>query len=388
MESKVKNSVSLLRWAVTGMGPELHEADWIEILRLAKQYQITLLVLEGAEKAQISVPAQILASLSPLIGKLLLLDQKQRSEAETIFNAFSAAGLDYAPLKGIRLKTIYPDPAARSMGDIDILLRREQLEQAIAVMRDLGFEMEKETPHELVFHRGGVEIELHKCLIPPYTKDYYAYYREDWSFFQPEEKETHCFRMTKEDELVYLISHFAKHYRDGGIGPMHLVDLYLFRRAFQPDPELVIQKLKALRLDVFYQNLLSVMEAWFDGAQETELTAFLTERLFGNGVWGNQTTWSLAEGVKATQNGSSAHVRLQRVCQVVFPGADYLKYAYPVLQKHPQMLPVVWVRRWFDRIRQYNRVRSAGAALRNTTDTNVSNYRKDLEYVGLSYHFE
>lgn len=356
--------------------------DWPGVLRIARRYQLTLPVLLGAERCGLSVPETLRPKVARELTALFLTDARQWYLSEAIFRAFARRGIDYAPLKGLRLKALYPEPAARCMGDMDILVRPAQLPQAAEEMNALGFVLEKETHHELVFTQNKVRVELHKCLIPPYDGEYYQYYRDDWTFFRPT-AEPCCYAMEAEDELVYLVTHFAKHYRDGGIGPKHLLDLWLFRRSAAPDPERVLRELKRMGLDAFYRNLVSTMEVWFDGQPQTELTAFLTKRLFSNGAWGTETTIALAEDLRLS--GSGRFSRLRRVRWVLFPPADYLKYAYPVLQRHPAALPVVWVRRLGNRVLKKHRVRSAGKALWETTDASVSAYRRELEYVGLSF---
>ncbi len=378
--------LALLRSAVTGVPAGIAVDGWAELLRTAKRYQILFLVLLGAERSGISVPRQLSGPVSADLSRLLNLDGRQRYLAETILCTFSERAIDHAPLKGLRLKELYPEPAARSMGDVDILVRLEQLAPACGILRELGFQQEKETHHEVVFTCQGVEVELHKCLIPPYNKDYYAYYRDDWSFFHPGQDDSHRYEMSPEEELIYLVTHLAKHYRDGGVGPKHLIDLWLFRRRFEVEEDRVLSGLKKLRLDAFYRNLIATAEHWFADGPETELTAFLTKRIFSNGAWGTGTAITLADSVKSGEKLD--HMRVRKARQILFPGVDYLKYAYPVLQKHPAALPVVWVRRWTDRLRRRDRVSAAGKAIKNTTREAVSDYKRELEYVGLGFHFE
>ncbi|MER3458636.1 MAG: hypothetical protein C4309_08450, partial [Chloroflexota bacterium] len=57
-----------------------------------------------------------------------------------MIGALEAASIPAIVLKGPALAlTIYPDPALRVIGDLDLLVRREQVEQAMAALHSLGY---------------------------------------------------------------------------------------------------------------------------------------------------------------------------------------------------------------------------------------------------------
>ena len=61
-------------------------------------------------------------------------------DTEIILNALQEAGLPAAGLKGIYLlEQVYPTIAARSMSDIDILIKKQDLAACIRLMKNLGY---------------------------------------------------------------------------------------------------------------------------------------------------------------------------------------------------------------------------------------------------------
>ena len=94
-------------------------------------------------------------------------------------------------------------------------------------MQKLGYAEKVESNHEYIWHKAGSYIELHKRLIPTYNKDYYSYFGDGWRLAKL--KDGTRFSMTDEDQMVYLFTHYAKHYRDAGIGIRHIVDLWVYR---------------------------------------------------------------------------------------------------------------------------------------------------------------
>ncbi len=66
---------------------------------------------------------------------------------ERLSGVLSAAGIDHAPLKGLRLlATLYPDPGARALSDIDILVREADVDRADAALRAAGYGGEAPDP--------------------------------------------------------------------------------------------------------------------------------------------------------------------------------------------------------------------------------------------------
>lgn len=84
------------------------------------------------------------------------LTETSRSRAERLFDvvrtvadAFAHAGVPVLALKDIQLAAVvYGDPASRPMGDLDLLIHRQDYERAANLLAALGFE-----PHPLPKHR-------------------------------------------------------------------------------------------------------------------------------------------------------------------------------------------------------------------------------------------
>ena len=51
-------------------------------------------------------------------------------------------------------QTLYPDPALRPMGDLDLLVRRENLERAVPLVREMGYweNIPERRPDQLMGH--------------------------------------------------------------------------------------------------------------------------------------------------------------------------------------------------------------------------------------------
>lgn len=352
-----------------------------------KQHRIAPLVYLGARYCGFERQQGIMQKLFTRYCQQLKKSEEQLLSVAQIEAAFNQNGIDYLPLKGCKLKGLYPSPELRTMSDADILIREDQYDKIKPILNDLGFSYDHETDHELIWRKPQLYLELHKHLIPSYNKDFYAYFGNGWQLAKPDEGTRYC--MTAEDEMVFLFTHFAKHYRDGGIGCRFALDLWLYRRAHPDlDEKYIRSKLEILHLTEFYENILRLLDVWFCDGEEDEKVAFLTDYIFASGLRGQDEQLLLSQAVKNSKNMPGKNGRLHYILQFLFPNVILLREKYTILQKAPWMLPIVWLIRpfykiLFERKSLHKRMDDLKALDQDPIDA----HQKMLQYVGLDYHF-
>jgi hypothetical protein len=355
-----------------------------------KRHHMDALLYEGAVLCGISKELPVMKRLFQSYCRSLMASEGQMGEVHRLTETFDSNGIDYMPLKGCKMKALYPKPELRIMGDADILIRMEQYGKIVPIMEALGFRPGVESDHELQWFGKSLFVELHKRVIPSYNKDFYAYFGEGWQLAK--RRSGTCYGMEQEDEMVYLFTHFAKHYRDGGIGCRHLVDLWVFRGA-HPDmaEETIKAALDKIQLREFYENICRLIDVWFTDAPGDEKMDFITDYLFASGSWGTKENHIASSGVK-DQGGKKGGrlARISYIFRIVFAGVDTLKYKYTILQKAPWMLPLVWLYRPFYKLFSGTERKSLGhhkTNLRILSPETVRSRQEALQYVGLDYHF-
>ena len=197
--------------------------------------------------------------------------------------------------------------------------------------------------------------------------------------------------MTPEDGFIYLFTHFAKHYRDGGIGCRHVLDLWVYRRSCPDLDEIYIRReLRKLRLLEFYENICRLLEFWFGTGAEDGKTAMISDFIWESGSWGKWESHVLAqEMMNRKAAGSAKGGRLRTLRRMLFPAAKNMAVRYPVLEKMPWLLPVMWPVRWADAaLFRRKRVMEKRDELRSATAEKVDGYQQAMHYVGLDFHFE
>lgn len=391
MNTTQQGVITLLKSAVLQHAlPLPAEFDLEQAYPQLKRHHMSSTVFEGAVLCGIPQDTPFMHRLLQRSCKALLISERQMRMTKRIADAFEANGIDYMLLKGCKMKPLYPKPELRMMGDVDILIRMEQYDRIRAVMEGLGFTEGSITDHELHWHKKNLLVELHSKLIPSYNKDFYAYFGDGWFLARKEQGSRYC--MTAEDEMVFLFTHFAKHYRDGGIGCRYVLDLWVFLRANPGlDAEKVKRELEKLQLLEFYENIRRLIDVWFADAPSDEKTDFITNVIFDSGSWGTgeSKTASIAVRDQAHQKGSF-RAKVVYFLRHAFPDVKMLREKYTVLKKAPWMLPLVWIYRPFYKLLRKKERVSVGRHrknLRNINLKNLQNRRQALQYVGLDYNF-
>ncbi len=382
----------LIKSALTGERLTLPEKfDPEDGKMLIKKHQIGNMVYYGAVNCGIDPRTAFMRDLFMVTCKHLHISERQQWETDRIRTAFEESGIDHMPLKGVLMKQLYPRPDMRIMGDADILIRIEQYEKIKPILTALGFTEKLESDHELIWEKPNLYLELHKRVIPSYNYDYAAYFGDGWRLARPCADKQFCYEMSKEDQMIYMFTHFSKHYRDGGIGIRHLTDLYVYRRAYPNLNEAYIEKeLKALQLDVFYKNICAVLEKVFENGSGNDATNIIIATILGSGVYGTKEKHIAASGAREKASGKSVkQVRRSRWLRLVLPPYRVMREKYPVLERTAILLPAMWVVRWVSALAtKQQTIRTQSKQLQVMTENHVDNYEQALHAVGLAFNFE
>lgn len=389
LNSFEKNIISLIRSSLDGTNPSISDMlDLETIYRFSQNMQITPLLYYGVEK--------IPNAFDNLYGKKFLkseimysyLCQKQRQQINELCAEFDKEKIDYMLLKGSVVRECYPSIDMRLMSDADILVKTEQYKKKIKpLMKRLGYVDVLESDHEYVFTKNDFQIELHKRLIPSYNKDYYAYFGDGWRLAKKKSGENSEYEMSNEDNFIYMFTHYAKHYRDAGIGIKHITDFYVYLKARKDlDWSYINKELETLQLLEFWKNTEKMLDVWFCGAECDEISAFMTHRIFSGAAYGTQEAHVLSQGVKTSK--TTKNVKVKTFFGSVFPAYKDMKISHRYLSKAPFLLPLAWACRWVAIIFNPRRIKQKKHRMDALTNENIHNYQSELNYVGLDFNFK
>lgn len=379
MEMVHAGIAALLRSAVTGEalplpeGFSLEEAD-----KIVRRQGLTPLVYQGALNCGVSQSDPVMMGYNGKCYVNLVRTERQKLAAEAVLEALEGAGIDHMPVKGCVLKGLYPRQELRVMGDADILIRVEDEPRLRQVMEGLGFRQTGDNVHVYEWDGDALHVELHKSLVPPEDGEFYGYYGTGWRLAK--QTRGSRFDLSPEDMYLFLLTHFARHYRRSGIGCRHVVDLYVWRRAYpRMDGEYLERELKKLGLREFEQNICRLLRVWFEGAETDPVTELMTQAVFHGGSWGSGENAMLSNALRSRNRGRD-------LLRMIFPDRDFLSYRYPVLTKHPWLLPLIWPVRWLVILfKRPGNIKKKMDVWQDMDPEKIRSHEKALRAVGLEY---
>lgn len=378
--------IKLIDSALTGKSYDFSsDLDLEKVYKLAKKHNIVPLIYYGALNSALDSNSKTMQEMFANTCQNMYVSMQQMHLIDETFECFLKEGIKFMPLKGSLLKKLYPKPEMRVMGDADILIELSQYEKTSNIMRSLGYDEKYESDHELVWIKNNLMVELHKSLVPTYSKDYYSYYGDGWKMAKKNEGTRYY--MTDEDQLVYLFTHFAKHYRSSGIGIKHIIDL---RVCLNQNPNLdmvyIHTELKKLRLYDFYTNVMDTLAVWFDGKEENDKTRFITEVIFNNGVFGLKESGVLWTAIKGENVGkSTTEIRVKKIFKTIFLPYDKMSQIFPVITKYPFLLPILWFVRIAKLMFKKGKIKNYTNELDALSKKKIENYYDELTFVGFEF---
>lgn len=358
--------------------------DFDRVYALCKEHGLIALVYYGIKASRLDINQDILNKFENDIMMYILSDTKTDVIFSELSNIFDESKIDYMPIKGVVMREMYPKPEMRTMGDIDILIKEEQFKDISELMTKYGYELANESRHEYIYVKNTAVVELHKSLIPVYHEDYYNYFGIGWE--RVASNRNSRYSMSSEDEYIYLLAHMAKHYRDGGVNVLHMVDIWVYLRNNKLDSDYLKKELEKLGLYKFHCNVSKTLENWFEDGEETEMTEFITKRMFESGCWGTFENFHLAKALQEVEK-KGGNAQVQRLLSYIFPSYDAMLTSYPILKGRRYLLPVVWLGRMLKApFKKKDSIKRFNEGLKLSDSESVEKYRQDLEYVGLDYN--
>lgn len=243
------------------------------------------------------------------------------------------------PLKGWKLKHLYPRPDMRSMCDVDILVRQEDMKEFPAIMKESGFELEYHGMHHDEYIKNEtLSIEIHRLLFEP-DSDWYEYfksYMERTSVLDSKRQER---QLPPEDFYLYLIAHMAKHFRNGGTGVRSVMDVYVYQKAYGDslDTAYVQREFEKLGLGGFARAMEELAQSWFAGEQiRSDCHPKMADYIINGGAYGLKD-----RGILSSVHEAGNH-KGKYLLRRFFPNRHFMAAQYPCIEKAPVLLPLFW----------------------------------------------
>ena len=289
---QVNNQIffGLLRCAIGGgtLGEKecscLSAEELGRLFALAKEHDVEHLLALGLTQNGFRGSERLTKSIYTAVYRA---EQRERDLA-CVKTALSTAQIPFIPLKGAVLCYYYPEAYMRTSCDIDVLVRREDVGRASAVLVDsLGYKEGGRSAHDVsLISPEGNHIELHFDLIEEgRANNAIAMLSTAWDHAKPQ-NDGYCYELSDAFFYFYHVAHMAKHFEVGGCGVRPFIDLFILDQqagAEVSERDALLQKGGLLQFANVARALSTV---WFGDRAHDAVTQSLETFILHGGVYG------------------------------------------------------------------------------------------------------
>ena len=324
----------------SGMGletesPALTHDECVFILKIAKRQSILSIVYQGLKNCQIPEEYYIEADVSRTKSVVQVIHQEDAMKR--VKNALESAHIPYIPLKGVVLRRLYPRIEMRTSSDIDVLVREDDIEDAVDVIeRTASFKMLKRNYHDVSMIDQHVHLELH-FNIKENMDNIDTLLVEAWDYACPEQN-SFCHMFTPEFQLFHIIAHMSYHMVHGGLGIRPFLDLWLLRNKMTYDEETILKMCSECNILLFYKKSCQMVDSWMSGNPLDSSLGEYEQYCLDGGVFGTSETVLASK----RRNNRGAKYLWGRV----FMRRSGLETEFPELKNKPYLLPAFQIKRW------------------------------------------
>ena len=331
---------------------EIDEKVMADLFVLSKKHDLAHIVSDVLyNSGVINTESEIAPYFKQAQFDALLRYTRQDNARQQIYGVFEEEKITFLPLKGSVLRDFYDEPYMRTSGDIDILVKEEDINKAKSLLcEELGYTLKEENKvHDIsLYTPDGVHIELHFNILEQ-TENIDKVLDKVWDY--TEESQSFKKSMTPEYFVFHHIAHMYYHFVNGGCGVRPFMDLYILREKMNYNEKGLKKLCDECNITKFCYTMMELTDIWFGDGNYTKITKIIEEYILTGGVYGsieNKTA------IKETREGSKASYVLKRI----FIPYNGMKYRYPVIKKYKFLYPATLVLRLVEALSPTRRKRA------------------------------
>ncbi len=319
-----------------------------ELLKEAKSQAVTAIICNN--KKLFSQPD------GTLVLRHVAANSQVFANHTLVHNILTDVGIPYTVLKGAASAYYYPEPILRAMGDVDFLVKKQDIERATEVLKQHGFtSWEENHICHIVFTKDKIHLEMHfepaglpngeaGVIAREYINDMIersTLVKNDPCTFVNPDKFHHGFIM---------LLHMQHHLLSEGIGLRHLCDWAVFVNSFKNSEfeELFEEKLKKVGLWKFAKMIsltahisIGLPYQNFMGKDKDFAEALLVDILTG-GNFGAKDESRKGEGLFISNRGKDG-VKHSRPVQFILSLNQIVYSQWEITKKIKILLPIGWI---------------------------------------------
>ena len=332
------------------------QIDWEQVYEECCHQAVQMLAFNGAKGQRI--PADVLQKWRQSVISSAYNNIRVSLEHAELDSMMRGAGIPYVILKGCASALYYPHPQDRAMGDVDFLVRKEDMDRAGKILEEAGFvPWEEEHICHVVYRRPPAHYEMHfepagipygkaGVLARNYLKDVMEQSHEE----KIENEIIQCPSVFHHGLIILL--HTSHHFLGEGIGLRHLCDWAMFVASLseQEFQDIFEEKFRALGVWKFAGILTRAAEigfgaphrSWISNTDDDLAEAILAE-IFESGNFGNKSQERVYETYLISNRGKGGVGNVSMFRQMIRSLNEVVRTKWPLTKKVWLFLPLGWI---------------------------------------------
>lgn len=313
-----------------------------DIVTIAHRSQMNTLLLSALVNVD-NISDMERVGIRQIIIRSIMKTSAQIQESRLLETKFEEAGVVNQPMKGSVLRLLYPSPELREMCDLDILIAKDNMDKAVNILNECGYELKESIKHhDIYIKKPYMIVEAHRAMYDKTVDKNQSQYFDNFSRTSIKEgcKYTHVFG--KEDFYVYMMAHMAKHFYQTGCGIRHLVDIYVYLNLYNKEMDRIYidKELEGCGILTFTKHMEKLAYAWLDDEEIEEVYSDMFVYMLDSGIYGKDENgiWN-----KLSEDDVESVSRTHLKRWYYFPPLYYMSEYYPYLSKKPWLLPWAWL---------------------------------------------
>ena len=352
MNNTEKFLIDVLRCFVTGTETKLNTdgVDPQELLSLSKQHSVAGIVACILSKQTAFWNKEAEKQFLKEYDRTLMQMLSRESSAVELCHKLTQMNIPHIVFKGMTVSEAYPVAALRAYGDVDIIVKKDDVPVIRRLMTEEGFEHTL-TDEGVVnaFKRGRERYDIHTALNVSNVNNA-EFFSNIWENAVLRQGKTHVFNHNF--HLIYLICHLEKHVYGSGAGVRMYLDIALYLKKFanELDLDFVRSTLERCGLGKFLCTVLYLCNKWFAveipswvEPMEDKVYSGMWEFVFSGGVFGEQTKDDiLRDDLRREMASGKKGAKFRFIVRRMFPSSFELCRMYPRFEGKPLLIPCAW----------------------------------------------
>lgn len=293
-----------------------------------------------------------------------------------ICEILESAEIKYIPLKGSVIRPYYPEESMRTSCDIDILIPEENIETATEKLIEKGYKLRKKNFHDVsLFSPMGIHLELHFNILEDIDR-LDSVLKNAWQYAAVTNGYRYDF--SKEFFLFHMFAHMSYHFLHGGCGIRALMDVWIMKYNMKITYLQAEKLLKEAGIYQFAEEISKLADICFSDTEKNPFYDTLLNYIINGGVYGTPQNSIAVTKTKVNSNFLYTFKRL-------FLPYRKMKNKYPVLNKIPILLPLLWLVRILELFfsKKTKKALSELKTVTNMSDEEINATKEIKERLGL-----